>query len=229
MEVEENKGPVPARRTWRRWSALLAALVALAIVLIAVIPDLRHAALRSAGWALVASDSEEPADIIVIASDAGAAGVLEATDLVRRGIAARVAVFAEPPNPLATEFAKRGIASTNVTPWSIRLLNALGITATELIPQTPEGTEDEGKILPPWCDQNGFRTVIFVSLADHSHRTRRVLDRSMSGHKTRVLVRYSSYSTFRPDSWWMTRGGVRTEIVEGEKLLFDVLRHPFSD
>jgi len=227
--AELEKSPVPeARRLWRRAGVWLALLLVLAIALIGAIPDVRHFALRSAGWALVASDSEEPADIIVIAVDAGAAGVLEATDLVHRGIASRVAVFAEPPDPLATEFAKRGLSPTNLVPWSVRVLNALGITQIEVIAQIPNGTEEEGKILPAWCDQKGFGTIIFVSTSDHSRRTRRVLQRSMSGHHTRVLVRYSSYSRFQPDAWWMTRNGIRTEFVEGEKLLYDVLRHPFS-
>ena len=218
-----------SRRVWRRLGALLGLFVVLAVTVTGAIADFRNFVLRGAGWALVDADPVQRADIIVIAVDAGAAGVLEATDLVHRGVAARVAVFAEPPDPLASEFAKRGLSPTHFEPWSIRMLNALGVTTTELIAQTPEGTEDEGRILPQWCDQNGFETIIFVSTSDHSRRTRRVLDRSMSGHHTKVLVRYSSYSAFQPDSWWTTRGGVRTELVEGEKLLYDVLRHPFSD
>jgi hypothetical protein len=50
----------------------------------------------------------------------------------------------------------------------------------------------------------------------------------MLGHGTRVLVRYSRYSEFNPDTWWSTRDGVRTEIIEFEKLLLDVLSHPLS-
>jgi hypothetical protein len=40
-------------------------------------------------------------------------------------------------------------------------------------------------------------------------------------------VRYSRYSEFDPDSWWLTRGGQRIQAVESEKLLLDLLRHPF--
>jgi hypothetical protein len=50
----------------------------------------------------------------------------------------------------------------------------------------------------------------------------------MAGHHTRVLVRASRYGEFDPESWWMTRDGVRTELIEMEKLLIDVLRHPLS-
>jgi hypothetical protein len=33
---------------------------------------------------------------------------------------------------------------------------------------------------------------------------------------------------FDLDRWWRSRGGIRAEIQEGEKLLFDILRYPIS-
>ncbi len=46
----------------------------------------------------------------------------------------------------------------------------------------------------------------------------------------RIVIVGSPYSDsgFAPDKWWKSRGGIRTEIVEGEKLLLDFIRHPFS-
>jgi hypothetical protein len=41
------------------------------------------------------------------------------------------------------------------------------------------------------------------------------------------MVRYTRWSPFDPDSWWQTRDGQRTQITESEKLLVDILRHPF--
>jgi len=201
-------------------------LIVLGIALVGAIPDLRRTLLRSAGGMLVHQDAEEPADIIVIAVDAGGAGVLEAADLVRRGRADRVALFAGMPNAVDLEFARRGVQGSSATGVSRRQLQALGVTAIEEVTRTVAGTDDESEALPGWCDQNGFRTIIFVSTRDHSRRVRRILGRTMAGHRTRVLVRYSSYSQFDPDTWWLTRGGVRTEVVEFEKLVFDFLRHP---
>ena len=57
------------------------------------IPTIRRAILRAAGWALVANDPIEPADIIVVTRDADGAGTLEAADLVHSGVATRVAIF----------------------------------------------------------------------------------------------------------------------------------------
>jgi hypothetical protein len=50
----------------------------------------------------------------------------------------------------------------------------------------------------------------------------------MKGHPTRVMVQPARYSPFDPDRWWETRDGVRTEIVELQKLMLDVVLHPLS-
>jgi hypothetical protein len=50
----------------------------------------------------------------------------------------------------------------------------------------------------------------------------------MKGHSTRVTVQPARYSSFDPDRWWETRGGVRTEIVELQKLVLDAVLHPMS-
>ena len=72
----------------------------------------------------------------------------------------------------------------------------------------------KARVLPPWCDQHGFRSVVVVTETDHSRRLRRVLRRSLKGHRTTFAVRASRYSQFDPDRWWETRAGARTGIVE---------------
>jgi uncharacterized SAM-binding protein YcdF (DUF218 family) len=177
----------------------------------------------------VANDGLEPSDIIVIAVDAGGAGVLEAADLVHAGIAPRVAVFAGgPPDSVEREFARRGIAYEGPIPLKLPLLKALGVTAIELIPTAVAGTTSEADALSGWCAQRRFQSIVVVSATDHSRRLRRMLRRAMKNHQTRVIIRPARHSTFDPDRWWETRAGVRTEIIEIQKLLFDVIRHPIS-
>jgi len=67
-----------------------------------------------------------------------------------------------------------------------------------------------------------------VAAKDHSRRLQRVFDRATKGHPTHVTVQAARYSSFDPDRWWETRGGVRTEIIELQKLLLDFVRRPFS-
>jgi hypothetical protein len=50
----------------------------------------------------------------------------------------------------------------------------------------------------------------------------------MKGHGTKVTVRVARYSAFNPDQWWTTRDGIRSGIVELQKLILDLVRHPIS-
>jgi hypothetical protein len=192
------------------------------------VSSVREPVLRTAGWALVVNDPVAPADIIVVSLDSGGAGTLEAADLVQSGVATRVAVFTDPPSGEDHEFIRRGLPYEDASARQIRQLKSLGVTDVVEIPRTEAGTEGEGQVLPPWCDQHQFRFIVFVAARDHSRRLQRVLDRAMKGHPTRVTVRPAHYSSFDPDRWWETRGGVRTGIVELQKLVLDVLLHPMS-
>ena len=206
--------------------------MALAILVAAVatllLPTARLAILRTVGWWLVADDPLASADVIVVAVDGGQAGVLEAADLVHQGIAGRVALLAEPPTPAEREFARRGIAYEDGGEISARHLRLLGVSAVERIPNRVEGTEGAGRVLGEWCAYQQWKSVVVVSTADHSRRLRRVLRRSMRGCAASVVVRFARYSQFNPDAWWQTRTGIRTQLVESEKLLLDLATHPWS-
>jgi uncharacterized SAM-binding protein YcdF (DUF218 family) len=220
LEINRSMG-------WRRSRlSLMLIMVALATAAVVAVPSIRERVLRAAGWALVVSEPVSPADIIVISLDSSGAGALEAAGLVRSGIATRVAVFADPPSGEDLEFIRRGLPYEDAGARQIRQLRSLGVTDIVQIPRTEAGTEGEGQVLPPWCDQHEFQSVVFVADRDHSRRIRRVLNRVMKGHPTRVTVQPARYSGFDPDRWWETRGGIRTEIIEFQKLVLDMVLHP---
>jgi hypothetical protein len=209
------------------WATIFAALVLAAFATAAIRP-LRESVLRAAGWALVVNSRPvAPADVIVLTLDSGGAGALEAADLVKSGVSKRVAVFDEPPNREHDEFIRRGLPYEDAGARQIRQLRSLGVTDVVQISRI-DGTEGEGQVLPPWCDEHQLRSIVFVAGKDHSRRLRRVLDRVMKGHPTRVTVQPARYSSFDPDRWWETRGGVRIEIIELQKLVLDVVLHPMS-
>lgn len=209
-------------------SARVLLAAALAVVAIAAVALLREPVLRAAGWALVVSEPVAPADIIVVSGESGGAGSLEAADLVSGGIAKRVAVFADPPSGEDYEFIRRGLPYEDEGARQVRQLRSLGVTDIVQIPRAYAGTEGEGQVLPPWCDKHQLRSVVYVTTKDHSRRSRRVLDRAMKGHPTRVTVQAARYSSFDPERWWQTRGGMRTGIIELEKLMLDFVLHPMS-
>jgi hypothetical protein len=168
------------------------------------------------------------ADIIVVSLVSAGAGALEAADLVQSGIATRVAVFTDPPSGEDHEFIRRGLPYEDAGARQIRQLRWLGVTDVVQIPRTDVGTEGEAQVLPLWCDHHRFRSIVFVAARDHSRRVRRVLDRVMQGHPTRVTIQPARYSSFDPDRWWESRGGVRTEVIELQKLVLEIVLHPIS-
>lgn len=206
--------------------ALVTMILAVASA-IAMTP-LRTSLLRGMGWFLVATDQLQHADVIVLSVDSDGAGVLEATDLVHEHVADRVALFADPPDIVDREFLRRGVWYHNAAAVSVRQLHELGIDPVEVIPRTVAGTDDESHDLAAWCSEHRYSTVVFVSTIDHSRRTARMLARATHSRGLKVSVRGSRYSDFDPDGWWKSRTGVRTEIIESEKLLADILLHPLS-
>lgn len=211
----------------RQWLRVLAAAAVLGVLFLAI-PAIRTPMLRALGRALVADDAPAPADVIVVATGADGAGVLEAADLVHSGMSTRVAVFADPPDPIVDrEFIRRGVPYEDWAARSIQQLNGLGVKTVEVIPRAVAGTDDEGRVLPEWCDQRRLRSVVVVTTSDHSRRLRRVLHRSMGAHPTRVIVRSARFSPFDPDRWWQTPDTRRVGVIELQKLLLDVLLHPF--
>jgi hypothetical protein len=211
-----------------RWFRVFAAILLVLIASVALVPALRRPILRSVGWALVADDPIGPVDIILVTVDSDGAGALEAADLVHAGVATGVGIFADPPDAADREFRRRGVPYEDTADESARQLRSLGVMTVERIPGNVTGTEAESQVLLEWCARHQYRSVVVVSTTDHARRLRRVLRRSLRGHGLRVLVRSARYSSFDPDRWWETRGGIRTAIVEFQKLLLDVARHPLS-
>ncbi len=217
------------RSTQRYLRTRIALAICACVTVVIYAPGPRALILRTLGNALVADDPVTRADAIVIAIDTDGAGALEAADLFHSKVAPRVAIFVDSSDAtVAEEFSRRGIPYEGGTAPYIRELEALGIKNLERIPGYVAGTTDEGPVLATWCAQQHLQDVVVVSTSDHSRRLRRVLRRHLQGHSTNIQIRSARYSTFKPDQWWQSHGGVRTELEELEKLLLDVLRHPAS-
>jgi hypothetical protein len=151
---------------WPRWAPILVVLALAAFVIVAI-RSLREPALRAAGWALVVNEPVASADIILISLDSGAAGALEAADLVQSGISKRVGVFNDPPNEVDHEFIRRGLPYDDAAARQIGQLRSLGVTDVVQISRV-DGTEAEGRVLPPWCDEHQLQSIVVVANKDRA-------------------------------------------------------------
>jgi hypothetical protein len=203
-------------------------MLAMVLTALAVCALLRKPILREAGRALTFSDPLQPSDVIVVAQWDAEGALLTAADLVHAGIAPRVAILVPPSQPGESELERRGVQREPISRYFVAILHSLGVQAVEIISRRADGTTGEGDVLPAWCDEHNFTTVLVVSSPDHSWRVRRVLNRSMRNHRTKIIVRTAAFSVFDPERWWLTHDGVRLELEGMGKLLVDLARHPIS-
>ena len=208
-----------------RWMRVLLT-VGLIAGIAASVPAVREPMMRALGSALIVEDPFEVVDVIVVSVDADGAGVLEAADLVKRGVAKRVAIFAKPLNRSAQEFARRGLPAEDEATRQIRELASLGVTDVERILLSDAGTDGEALALPHWTAAHGFKSVLVIASPDHSRRLRRVMLRAMRDQPTSVAIRPARYADFDAEHWWQTRDGARTAIIEWQKLVLDYVLHP---
>jgi hypothetical protein len=201
--------------------------VLLSVAVLAASPAIRDPLLRSVGWALVVDEPIEDVDAIVVTAEAGGAGVLEAADLVHLGVATRVALLTNPPDPAEREFIYRGVPYEDRAAVSIHQLALLGVPIVDRIAHAGGGTTADVDSLAAWCDKQGLGSLIVIGTRDHTRRLRRVLERTMSGHRIKVRVRAATHSAFDPNRWWQTRSGIRTVVIESQKLALDIILHPW--
>ena len=220
----DSESQKPARKLGRR--RRLRRLL-LAAVIVGASGALTPLIVRSIGGVLVAADVPEVADVIVLPGWAHEAGALEAADLYNRGIASRVAVLGPAPESSRRELIRRGVVAIG-DPWVVSLMRRLGVQTIEVIPGYSTGTDADGKLIASWLEQNQLRSAVVVATSEHTRRLRRIMHRALEGKPASVLVVSARFSTFEPDGWWKTRSGVRTTVTELQKLLLDVVTHPFD-
>jgi len=151
--------------------------------------------------------------------------MLEAADLVKAGFAPRVAIFDRPQTPVQRELIRRGAPHHDPHGFPFECFKARR-QRYRAVGRCSWHT-DEGRVLQQWCAANSIHSVIFVGVSDHSRRTRRVLDRALGRPWCEGDRALQHWSEFDPDTWWQDRDGQRVQIEESEKLLVDILRHPF--
>jgi len=190
----------------------------------ASVPAVREPMMRALGSALIVEDPFEVVDVIVVSVDADGAGVLEAADLVKSGVAKRVAIFAKPLNRSDQEFARRGLLAEDDA--TRQILASLGVTDVERILLSDAGTDGEALALSHWTAAHGLKSVLVISSPDHSRRMRRVMLRAMRDQPTSVAIRPARYADFDAERWWQTRDGARDAIIEWQKLVLDYVLHP---
>ena len=184
--------------------------------------------LRAAGHALIWEDPIQLVDVVVVPTWGGYYALLDAIDLIRDEKAARVAMITIPPDAAEREIERRGYGFDDWPTSMKNLLREGGVTDDQmvLISAPVGGTEDEIKQLAQWCRENRVTSILVLSTPEHTRRVHRTLARELPG--TNALVRPTSLSPFTADNWWRSRNGLRDGLIEIQKLVLDLMTHPFN-
>jgi len=202
----------------------VAGAFALIVIVVAVVPAARRAALRWAGGVLVVSDPDASADVGVM-TESGEGDEIGLSDLFQRRAFPRVLVLAPAPNPVDLELKKRGVHLEDRVVSTLRQLGVPSSVITTL--EAGEGgTNDSAQALADWARDHPSRVLVVIS-PTHTRRYRRTLLRVWPPGVAAPRIAWSTHALFHADDWWQSRRTLREGLFELEKLAWDYVTHPF--
>ena len=183
------------------------------------------------GAQLIQADPLERVDAMVVLAS-GTDRIIEAADLYRAGYAPLVVLTTDPPDPTEQFLRSRGIAVENGEQRRVRLLEALGVPRASVVvlDKVIYSTADEAYTFAEWIRGRPIRSVMIVTSPPHTARSRLTFAHVLKDSPLRVIVRPSTLTRFRSDSWWRSRDTLREGFIEWQKLvyyrLFELWRAP---
>jgi uncharacterized SAM-binding protein YcdF (DUF218 family) len=192
---------VGRRRSWR-WLA--------GFLLIAAAAFVTHPYwLRGLGWLLINDEPPVKTELmLVLAGDWLGGRVLKAGELVKQGYAPRALLsspvhhYGVPEGELAIRFAeRRGYDASLFEPFVIK----------------GNSTEEEAIELLAEARRRGVHRVLIVTSDFHTRRARRIYN-ALRGDID-IHLASAPHAHFRADSWWKTREGRKTWLLEFTKLV----------
>ena len=194
------------------------------IVLLGLLPPVRHAVLRSMGGLLIVSAPVEAADVGVI-TESGQAGELEMSDLYRERVVPHVLVLKPAPDSVTRELARRGAPRDGLV---VTTLIQLGVPAGAIttIDAGEGGTTESALALSTWVRDHPSRALLVID-PTHARRYRRTLMRSWPAGVQPPRVTVPRANPFRAEDWWVSRRTRRDGVVQLASLAWDVSWHPW--
>ncbi len=210
-----------------RRSRLTIATAILVVGLAAMLTTpVRGAVLARVGALLIHDDPLEPTEWLALTREAGDTGVLEVADIYGAGHAERVLLLQPQPSAVHLEFARRGVEVSDLT---LDRLLQLGVPRADLsVVDAGEGGTTAGTLaLADFARRHRSHSVTVVVSPTHGRRYKRALMRAWPKDLPAPRVRTSRHHPFRADTWWRSRGTLRTGLVELQKLGVDFVVHPW--
>jgi uncharacterized SAM-binding protein YcdF (DUF218 family) len=176
--------------------------------------------LRYSASAIIADSQPTKADAIVLLAGGEPGRAWGAADLYLQKLAPYIVLTREPPGPDAIELRKRGIELTTGFDMNTRILRGLGVPQDAITRLDPfvNDTFDEITRVRELAQQRGWKSLVIVTSNYHTRRSRLVA-RYVLNSDINFTVVGSGHGGLNRDSWWQSRDGVRTFLIEFEKLV----------
>jgi uncharacterized SAM-binding protein YcdF (DUF218 family) len=159
------------------------------------------------GAFLVKTDKPAPADVVVVlAGDMRGARILAGADLVKRGLAP-TALISGPDEVYGMYECEPAIA--------FAVAHGYPKTYFTGAPHHARSTRDEVAALLPVLHQMGVHRVDLVTSNFHTRRAGKLFRQMAPDMETHVVAADDVY--FEPDTWWRSREGRKTFLMEGLK------------
>ena len=170
--------------------------------------------LRAAGGFWIVQDRMEPADVIIVIGDDDftADRASEAAALFHGGWAPLIVASGRMLRPYSTiadlmtqDLESRGVPSKAIVRFSHRANNTL----------------EEARDLQVLIAQNGWRRILLVTSNYHTRRARYIFRKVLPANVSLEVVAAFD-AEFEPDTWWQSRQGRKTFLLETVRYLVAV-------
>ena len=198
----------------RTLASRLALLGLLATLLLAL------AACPRAGHFLIINEPVRPADALVVLSGARVERWLEAVDLYKEGKARQIVLSSGIIEAAEIRLRESGVRFPSSAELIRSAMVEMGIpdAAITIFPEAVDNTAHEAVVAHRIALERGWKSLIVVTSAYHTRRTRFAFRREMNGSGIDVQVAGTRYDEARPDEWWKHRADFRYVISELQKL-----------
>ena len=201
-------------------------IVLLVIVLVCLLTySLRVPLLTGLANYLISTDVPlEKADMIFVLNGDYDTRPFYSSDLYQQGLAPIVAIAQTESSPSEL----LGLVN-NPTDIAVEIMKLSGVPADKLLVLNNSGlvtsTFDEASTLRQYVEANNIRSVIMVTSAFHTRRSRWIFERELAGVEVKLEVAAAPYTNFDASNWWQYEEGLINLNNEYIKLIFYMIKY----
>jgi uncharacterized SAM-binding protein YcdF (DUF218 family) len=216
-----SETPLKPKIGFKRTGVILLVIVLLS----ALVYSLRAPLLTGLANYLISTDTPlEKADMIFVLNGDYDTRPFYTSDLYQQGLAPIVTIAQTESSP-----AERLGLVDNPTDIAVEVMILRGVPVDKLLvlntSEPVTSTFDESRTLRQYVETNNIRSVIMVTSAFHTRRSRWIFERELAGVQVELQVAGAPYPNFDASNWWQYEDGLINLNNEYIKLVFYLIKY----